>query len=454
MMWRFMLPNVLRIFMKKHIIAATGLSLVSCLSWAQLPVVSPQPTSCITADFSFQNNTIWLWRVATVTLTNHCGQAVNMQNASVTFLNNANLNIPFWGEFAPLPAPSQNLLISSQPAAEQYLSTLSLQFPSDADTTLPDSGSITLHYRASSPAYVEGSARVYLNDEVNTGNLLLTNTLSQPANVAQTYAQVAVSFNGEAVSTVALPWGGQQLVSGLAAGTYAISPMNVDADDGNLYVGVSQPATLTVTSGDTIPAKIAYVEKILVGTIQVQVQNLPAVLSGYLASPVVTMTRKDNQSAQQTRVSWGTTYDANRLANQIRYRFGTTDIHFNGYTCSPSFSPTSAVAVVNQPPIVNLSYHCIRTAQDNITIQITGAPTTRNSVRVVFTPNGNAAPVRQTVTLVDGAGTVTVPFTNGTLYTVTVNDIKGYTATYSAQPFTVQDGAIETISFSRNSNGE
>lgn len=442
--------------MKKHMIALAGLSLVSCLSWAQSPVVSPQASSCIAADFSFQDNIIWLWRVATLTLTNHCGQTVDMQNASITFLNNSNLNVSFWGEFSPLSEPSQRAQISSQPTADQYLSTLSLQFPSgsDSNTNLPNGGSITLHYSVSSPDYVEGSARVYLNNEVNTGSLLLTNTLSQPANVTQAYAQVAVSFNGETVSTVALPWGGQQLVSGLAAGTYAISPINVDADDGNLYVGISEPTTLTVTSGDTIQAAVTYVEKILVGTIHVQVQSLPEELSGYPDSPVVTMTRKDNQSAQQTPVSWGATYDANRLATQVKYRFGTNDIDFNGYTCTPTFSPTSALAVSDESSTVNLSYSCIRTAQDNVTVQITGAPTTLNSVQVLFTPNGNAAQARETVTLVDGAGTATFPFTDGTLYTITVDDIEGFTATYSAQPLTVQDGAIETITFTQNSNGE
>ncbi len=437
--------------MKKYRMVVAGLSLVSGLSWAQVPVVSPQPTSCIAAHFSFQDNRLWFWRITNLTLTNHCGQAINMQNASVTFLNNNNLNMPFWGEFAPLSEPVQHMQISSQPTADQYLATLSLQFASgsDSNTSLPDGGSITLHYRASSPVYVENSAKVYLNDEVNTGNLLLMNTLSQPVNVTQTYARVNVSLNGTTISSVALPWGGQQLVSGLAAGAYDISPLNVEADDGNLYVGVSHPVTLKVTSGDTTSAEVAYVEKVLVGTIHMRVQNLPDELSGYADEPKVTMTRKDNQSAQQTVVSWGGSYDANRLANQIRYRFTTPNIDFNGYTCTPSFAPTSAVAVAVASPTVHLSYTCIRTAQDNITIQITGAPKTSRFMRVLFTPNGNAAPIIETIDLIGGEGIATIPFTDGMLYTVTVNDLKGYSLAYSSQPFMVVEGATETITFTK-----
>jgi len=269
--------------------------------------------------------------------------------------------------------------------------------------------------------------------------------------VSDVYTLVNLSLNGETISSVTLPWSGQQLISGLAPGVYDISPVNINAEDeDHQYEGIGSPTKLTVTSGDTVSAIIRYTEKLVMGTIRLQLQDLPAVLTGYSETPKVMMTREDNNSAQIANLQWGNIQDASHLAGKkVKYHFATSDISYNGYTCAPSFEP-SEVSATQSKPIVTLSYACVKTSPDTIVLEIEGAPASLSSVLVTFTPNGNAAPVTESVALVDGKGKSRLSLPESTIYTVTAADVTGYAASYSANTLTVADGAIEAIVYTKN----
>ncbi|MBP6918550.1 MAG: hypothetical protein KBB94_06515 [Legionellaceae bacterium] len=442
--------------MRQNIILITGLSLLSGASVAQSVAIAPQPTSCMDSNFhSVQRAKYRVETTVALTVTNHCGQTVDLQNTSITFLNAKNINTMFWGNFSPLSYPSNPMKITSQPIDDHYLSTLSLQFPqgNKTKTTLPDGASFTVYYAVKHASYMGDSARVYLNSAVNTGNVRILNGSTQPENVSDFYTLVNLRLNGETISSVTIPWSGQQLVSGLAPGVYDVSPVNVDAEDeDHQYEGMGSPTKLTVTSGDTVSAIITYAEKLVMGTIRLQLQDLPAVLTGYSETPKVTMTREDNNSAQIANLQWGNIQDASHLAGKkSRYHFSTADISYNGYTCTPSFEP-SAVAATQTKPIVTLSYACVQTSPDMVVLHVEGAPATLSSVKITFTPNGNAAPVTESVALVDGAGKSTLSFPASTIYTVTAADVEGYSASYSANTLTVADGATETIVYTKNTS--
>ena len=440
--------------MRQSIILITGLSLLSGASVAQSVAIAPQPTSCIDSNFhSVQRTKYGVGTTVALTITNHCGQTVDLQNTSITFLNTKNVNTMFWGNFSPLSYPSNPLKITSQPIDDRYLSTLSLQFPQDnkPKIMLPDGASFTVYYVVKHASYVSDSARVYLNSAVNTGNVRILNGSTQPENVSDVYTLVNLSLNGETISSVTLPWSGQQLISGLAPGVYDISPVNINAEDeDHQYEGIGSPTKLTVTSGDTVSAIIRYTEKLVMGTIRLQLQDLPAVLTGYSETPKVTITREDNNSAQIANLQWGNIQDASHLAGKkVKYHFATSDISYNGYTCAPSFEP-SEVSATQSKPIVTLSYACVKTSLDTIVLEIEGAPASLSSVLVTFTPNGNAAPVTESVALVDGKGKSRLSLPESTIYTVTAADVTGYAASYSANTLTVADGAIEAIVYTKN----
>ena len=115
--------------MRQNFILITGLSLLSGVSVAQSVAIAPQPTACIGSRFSSMPHTKYgVGNTVALTITNHCGQTIDMQNTSITFLNTKNVNTMFWGFFSPLSYPSNPMRITSQPFDERYLSTLSIHF--------------------------------------------------------------------------------------------------------------------------------------------------------------------------------------------------------------------------------------------------------------------------------------------------------------------------------------
>ncbi|CEG57408.1 glycosyl hydrolase family 18 protein [Legionella fallonii] len=437
----------------KKIWFSAGLSFIlgDCIAFT--PIIVPQPTTCVAANFSATGNSNW--QTISLKLTNNCNQSVDFQNSTITFSNASNLNnVTFWGNFSPLSYPSNTLAISAQPQGTGgYLSSLSLRFPTypGANSNLPQGSSFTLIYGASKADYVANSVNVYLSSPIATGNINLTNSTAQPAHVTQPYALVNVTLNGNTVSTVQVPWSGQQTLSGLAAGTYAISPTNVTDSNGLVYQGTANPAAVTVNANSTVASSINYAALPVTGQISIHSSVLPTPLSGYTAIPIVTLTRSDTNSATTSPVNWNATTLINQLANGVSYNFSTPVINYNGYNCAPIFTPSSAVAAASAP-VIQLTYTCTQVAQDNIPISISGAPSSLSSIDVRFIPTGEATPVSETISLTNGVGSGAVQLTDGAIYTVSATPVNGYTVSYSPQPLTASSTGSETITYTQNSS--
>lgn len=430
--------------------------LVGCMfflndGFAKTPIVAPQPTACITGSFSATGTSSW--KTVSLKLTNNCNQSVDFQNSTITFSNSSNLETTFWGNFSPLSYPVNTLQITSQPqSGGTYLASLPLQFPTypGANSKLPVGSSFTIIYGEPAADYIANSVLVYLNSPVSTGNINLINASAKPANVTQTYAVVNLTLNGQTVN-VQVPWSGQQQISGLTAGTYTVSPTNVTDSNGVVYQGVANPASLTVATGSTVSSTINYTAMQTAANINIALGVLPSQLSGYTGNPVVTLTRQDTQSATNAQVNWSTTNVISQLANGVSYAFSTPVIAYNGYNCTPTFTPTSAVAAPTAPT-VQLTYNCVQVAQDSIPVTVTGAPSSLSSINVTFTPSNNSTPVNETISLSNGTGTTHVSLTDGMIYTVSATSVNGYTTSYSPQPLTVSSSATETITYTQNTS--
>ncbi|AUH73803.1 glycosyl hydrolase family 18 protein [Legionella sainthelensi] len=431
-----------------------GMSLILSNSMAQTSIVVPQPTTCVTAHFSSTGNSNW--QTVSLKLTNNCSQGVDFQNSAITFSNASNLNTTFWGNFSPLSYPINTLQITSQPQASgNYLSSLSLQFPNNypgANSILPQGSSFTIIYGEPAADYVANSVHVYLNSPVATGTINLVNTSAQPANVAQPYALVNVTLNGQTVGTAQVPWSGQQTISNLAAGTYAISPSNVTDSNGVAYQGTANPTSVTVSAHSTVSSNLSYAAVPASGAINMQLSALPSQLSGYTDIPSVTLTRVDNHSATTVSVNWNATTVVKQLVSGVGYNFSTPVISYNGYNCAPIFTPTTATAAVSAPT-VQLTYTCTQVAQDNIPVSISGVPSSVSSINVTFTPAGNAAPVSETIALTNGAGSGSVKLIDGAIYKVSATSVSGYTVSYSPQPLTASSTSSEAITYTQSTSG-
>ncbi|TAK73207.1 MAG: hypothetical protein EPO11_08750, partial [Gammaproteobacteria bacterium] len=352
------------------------------------PLVSPQPTTCITSQFSSTGD-VW-WKSVVLKLTNNCKTTVDFQDAAITFQSKTALNTSFWGDFSPLSYPDNDLKITSRLlTGGNYLASFYLHFPTNTggNSLLPAGASISIKYGTDSDGHVDNTTQVYLGTPVETGNIELTNAASKPTNVTQNYALVHLSSNGQLISDIQLPWSSRQVVSGLTAGNYALSVDSVTDTNGNVYQGTATPSALTLAISQTVTSTINYALVQQTGKIAIQLQALPTELSGYTGKPTVLVTETTSGSNVPVTVDWGTSTTVTQLKSGSTYRFSTAAINYNGFDCQPSFNPTSVVANATTAPVTNLTYSCQPTAQAKITLNVNGAPSTLTSLKVTFTPN-------------------------------------------------------------------
>ncbi|KTD41443.1 glycoside hydrolase family 5 protein [Legionella parisiensis] len=432
--------------MRYHLLGLGTLIAIAQAGVAQ-PVSSPlipQPTACISTQFITTGDQHW--KSVTLKLTNGCNKPVDFQNATVTFKNSSALNTNFWGDFSPLPYPDNALNITSQAQTDgKYLATFNLHFPSypGADSKLPIGSSIFIKYGVSSDTHIEGSTNVYIETPVETGTLILKNSTKKPDQVTQNYALVHLFMNGQKINDIQLAWDTTINVNDLAVGNYTLSADTVADGMGNTYQGSAVPNSFALTVNQQVTSTISYTKTPQTGKITINLQALPSELSGYSSNPTVLLSNQDGGSLTQT-VSWNTSETVTQLKEGSMYQLSTAPINFNGYNCAPTFSPSSVVAGSNAPS-THLTYHCVQVAQASVTLNVTGGPATLSALTLTFTPNDGAAAVIKTVSLANGSGSDTVLLTDGIIYTVSSEEVAGYSVDFSPQPLTATANGIETI---------
>ncbi|KTD76328.1 glycosyl hydrolase family 18 protein [Legionella waltersii] len=432
-----------------------GLGALTTISSATIYASPPSPNiqsvACITPQFTSTGNQHW--KSINLKLTNNCGQVVDFQNSTITFQTTTALNTSFWGDFGPLSYPDNALNISSQAQpAGNYLATLTMHFPTfpSANSKLPAGSSIILKYGDFTDSHIENTLNVYLGTPVNNGSIQLTNNTAKPTNVTQNYALVHVTLNGQLVSDVQLPWNGSKSINGLAAGTYGLAADTVTATDGNIYQGTVVPHTINVMANQTANAIISYAMIPQTGKITINLQPLPAELTGYMDNPSVLLTRTQSGTSQTQIVNWGNSVTVNQLKDGASYQFSTAQISFNNTSCQPKFTPATVIASETNSPTTYLTYQCVQVVQDYTSVNVQGAPASLTTLSLTFTPNNGTAPIVQTVDLVNGSGSATVSLIDGVIYTVSGQSVAGYTISFSPQPLTATANAIETVTLTAN----
>jgi endoglucanase len=420
---------------------------------AETPLIAPQPTACIVGAFSSTGSNDW--KDIVLKLKNNCGRPVDFQNAVINFSNGISLNNNLWGDFAPLSYPDNNLQLSSQKQTDgTYLAGFNLHFPSypGAVSVLPAGKSINIRYGAPTESHI-GNIRVYLGTPVATGTIALANVTAKPANVSQTYGLVHITLNGTKVSDVQLAWNGTQSVLGLAPGVYAISADNVTDSSGNSYQGSATPAAVTLAANQIVSSTIAYTQVPQAGKIAIKVQALPTQLSGYTGKPSATLTVGSSGSSVTQVLAWNATTTVMSLINGSTYHLTTANISYNGFLCTPTFTPLSVIANGATVPTSNLTYSCMQTAQNTVTTNVTGAPSTLSTFHVTLTPNNGTTAVSQVIILSNGSGSTAAQLPNGVIYTVSSDAVSGYNISYNPQPLASVANAVENITLSQATTG-
>lgn len=440
--------NVLRVS------CIASLLLSGQFSFAATSSVSvPQSSPCMAVDFTKEGDA-W-WSNISLKITNLCGKSVDLQNVAVTFNNAEKLNTSFWGTFGSIAYPDSQLQITSQPSTQGYLATLSLHFPEQswANSKLAHGSSIILQYGGTATGYDASSAKVYLNGQtVQVGNIDLTNSTAKPTGVSQD-AWVSIKNETQVVSRVQIPWGNvKKQITGLAPDTYTILPENVTDNQGAVFTGSATPMTVKVKADEAVSTTLSYVKVAQNGKVKVQVQTLPQALAGYTGNPEVVLTRKDTNATLTKTTPWNATTTIDQLANAT-YTFSAAMINHNSQKCTPSFSPVELASHETNPLTTQLSYKCEQVKQNNISIDVSGAPDGTSSVDLAFTPNDSSAKVTKTLALSAGKGNDTVKLTDGVIYNVSASQLDGYNVSFNPQPLTSTANASLKATYKKVTGG-
>ncbi|KTC94680.1 glycoside hydrolase family 5 protein [Legionella erythra] len=422
------------------------MALTPAIAAQPIQITAAQPTACITSQFSTTGNQHW--KTVNLKLTNQCNQAVDFQNSTITFKSTTPLTTTFWGEFSPLSYPDNALNINSQPQTDgKFLATLTLHFPTypGANSTLPPGSAFQITYGVSSDNHVEGSVNVYTGTVVESGTLILNNASTKPANVSANYALVHLSMNGQIVNSIQLPWSSPKTLSGLAVGNYSLAAETITASNGDVYQGSVVPSTLTVAANQTVHASVSYTQLQPKGKLAIQLQALPAELSGYSGNPLVLITQSQTGQSVTQGVSWNASTTVLNLREEAVYTFSTALIEYNGYRCTPGFQPATLTASASTTPVTQLTYQCLQVAEDSVTMNVSGAPASLTALTIHLTPNNGSEVLSTAIDLNNGSGSLTMTLTDGVIYTLSADAVPGYIIHFSPQPLTATPQAVETI---------
>lgn len=410
------------------------------------------PTACITPEFSVSGDPYW--KSITLKLKNNCNALVDFENTIVTFKNKAALNTTFWGDFAPLPYPDNNLNITSQQQADgTFLANITMHFTAytGSSTKLPAGGSIQIKYGANADTHIDGSTNVYVGAPVGTGSISVKNASTKPSGVTQTYALVHLSLNGQKIKDIQLPWGTTSNVANLAPGTYSITADSITAGS-STYQATAVPSSVAVTTNQQSSSTITYGLLQQTGKITISLQALPNELAGYTNKPTVSITDSQSGASVSKVLSWNTSTVVSQLKAGSIYKFATAPISYSSYNCAPTFAPTQ-LAASTTAPLTKLTYKCIQVAQDQVNVNVTGAPAALAALKITLTPNNNTAPVSTTVNLANGSGSTSVTLYDGVIYTLASDPVSGYSIKFNPQPLTAAASASVNITLSQQNLG-
>ena len=161
--------------------------------------------------------------------------------------------------------------------------------------------------------------------------------------------------------------------------------------------------------------------------------------------------RDQSGSTTTQTVNWNSATTVNQLKAGSVYSFSTDVINYRGYACSPTFYP-STVTANSTRPATNLSYRCVQTAQNRVTLNVDDAPSSLTSLKVTFTAN-NGAIVTSTIPLTNGAGSNTLTLPSGVVYNLSTETVNGYSIRISPQQLSPTTDTTVAITFVQTQNG-
>lgn len=311
------------------------------------PLLAATPLTCMTM---VKGPSGW---TNSITLTNQCGQSVDMRNALLTFKSNQALKGNYWGTFGSLVYP-ENPTVINEATQGGYLVKIAFTFPVGDQwwkpvTTLPSGGKVTIQFSATPQATLDALTFYPLTSSVvQTGSIAIKYPSAPNAGI--TAPSIVTVSNGSSFSKDITngQWGQQAMLTSVPYGTYQVSikPINLN---GSSWVGTATPANVNLNSSTQQTVTIGYSQSVQYGSITASLnQANPEKLS----NPIIQA--KDitsNLALPQQSIAWLGTTSFNNLQIGHSYQFTIDNLAGLNNSYVASFTPSSTVNVTGVAPI-------------------------------------------------------------------------------------------------------
>lgn len=347
---------------------------------------APKPLNCLSI---MPNQGQWN---ETLTLTNKCPNAVDLQGAMVKFDSNIALNGGFWGNFHPLAYPQDHTLHSAQQDGH-YVVTAVFNFPKGNKwwkpvTVLPVGSSIQMAFSVTPHVNLSNFA-IYASGPtppVKQGQIDF-HLPAAPQGVRGKVPVIIVQSDGGAYQTKIsnASWGHDYLLKSVPYGDYSISVSNAQSGAGVDYDGRAKPNHFAINSAQVVPVGILFKRVQKVGEITVDLPQ-QAVVSGAAKPALHIKDLTQGKVLPDVSLAWNAKTEIKNLPAGDEYSLSTDSIagQYNQYTAE--FLPSHTVKVVaNKSQSVKLHYQKVPVKTEVVSANISGLPKAEDKVTFTFT---------------------------------------------------------------------
>lgn len=314
-----------------------------------------------------------------ITITNHCGKAIDLQNAIVEFNANQALSGNYWGDFDNLAYP-QTTTISSESNSNGYLVKMALIFPTGGEgwepkTTIDDGATIKLQFSATPELIISNPAVFSMSPPDVQLSKIVFNT---PANPTQdtVYPQVTLTNNnGYSKVLNNISWSSSYVLIDVPYGDYDVKIASLKVGS-QTWQGIATPSHLSLNDTQGTTVNINYQQVLDKGQVRLTLNQTAPESTINSAILVSIKNETTGQMLQDALITWNQSITLTDLNAKETYRFSTSNLQGKNTNYYPVFSPTDSVTIVaNQTQDISLSYNGVPIETQSINASINGLPT-------------------------------------------------------------------------------
>jgi len=321
--------------------------------------------------------TIGSWSPS-ISITNNCGTAVDLQNAILEFQSNENITGTYWGNFDNLAYPSDTT-IYSEATSTGYLIKMPMIFPTGSDgwtpkTTIDSGATITITFSGTPSITISNMAVFVMSSTTQTSTITFTIPANPTTDTVTPVITVSDSSTGYSKVLNTLSWSSTYIMTGVPYGTYDIKVGTLTVGSQS-WQGVAAPSSVSLTDSTGVNVSVSYQLMASVGQISMNLSQSAPESSLNTAVAMHVQDTTTGQNLPDVLLPWGQTTTMTGLNAGDNYKYSIDPLQGKDTIYYPVFSPAdNATVVANSTQPLSVSFNGVAIQTQLISTSISGLP--------------------------------------------------------------------------------